>query len=284
MFNYILYKMGQFVAMRLPRKVAYKVAVFISDLHYQFAFKDRRIVSDNLKAIFPQKNNSQICRIRLAVFRNFAKHLVDFFRFAEVDSEFIEKFIKLENLDYLREGFSKGKGVIALSAHLGSWELGGAAFGVLGYPFWVVALSHNHAKVNNFFNLQRELKGMKVLQLGRAFRQCIRVIKDNQMIGLVGDRNFDGKGVLADFFGKPTLFPEGPAALSLKYGAEIIPGFMIRNQDDSFTFRMERPIEFTPSGNHQEDMKALVKKYKVVFESYIREFPDQWYMFRRFWV
>ena len=122
------------------------------------------------------------------------------------------------------------------------------------------------------------------MQLGRAFRQCIRVLKDNQIIGLVGDRNFNGKGIVADFFGKPTLFPEGPAALSLKLGAAITPGFMIRNQDDTLTFRIERPIEFTPTGNHQEDMQALVERYKVVFEGYIRKYPEQWYMFRRFWV
>ena len=30
------------------------------------------------------------------VFRNFAKYLVDFFRFSKIDEEYIKKFIKIE--------------------------------------------------------------------------------------------------------------------------------------------------------------------------------------------
>jgi KDO2-lipid IV(A) lauroyltransferase len=284
MLNYILYRIGQFIALNLPLKFGYKIAVLISDLHYAFADKDRRAVKENLKVIFPEKPNREIHRLRIRMFRNFAKYLVDFFRFSKLDKDYIKKNIRLENIHYLKEALAKGKGVIVLTAHLGNWELGGAVIGLLGYPLWVVALPHKDKRVNNFFNYQRESKGMRVIPLGKAVKQCLNALKENGMVALVGDRDFTEKGLIIDFFGKPAFFPEGAVAFSLKTSAIIVPGFMLRNKDDTFTLRIERPLEYSSEDNRDNDFRKLISKYKVIFEDYIRKYPDQWYMFRQFWI
>ena len=81
MISYILYRIGEILSLSLPLRAAYAVAVFLSDLRYLFAAKDRKIVTENLRAIFPEKNDQEISNIRLRVFHNFAKYLVDLFRF-----------------------------------------------------------------------------------------------------------------------------------------------------------------------------------------------------------
>lgn len=279
MVNYTLYRIGQFVALNLPLRIAYKLAVFISDLHYIFADIDRRAVKENLKAIFPEKSDWQIRKIRLRMFRNFAKYLVDFFRSPKLDIDYIKRKVKIENIYYIDKALSMRKGVIVLTAHIGNWELGGITMALLGYPFWVVALPHKHKKVDNFFNSQRESKGVKVIPLGRAVRTCLSILKENNVLALAGDRDFSEKGVAIDFFGKSTLFPEGPAAFSLKTGAAIVPGFTVRNKDDSFTLKFEKPLY-----NSDNDSIKLIEQYKVIIEDCIRKYPDQWCMFRRFWV
>lgn len=284
MFNYILYRIGQFIALHLPLKVGYKIAVFISDLHYIFVPRDRRAVKGNLKAIFPDKSDRDIRRIRITVFRNFAKYLVDFFRFSELTQEYIKRNIKIENIGYVDGALAKNKGVIILSAHIGNWELGGVVLGLLGYPFWAVALPHKDKRVNNFFNFQRESKGMKVIPLGRAVKECLNVFKNNGIVALAGDRDFTEKGLSLDFFGKPTFLPVGPAAFALKTGAVIVPGFMLRNSDDSFTLRFEQPIEPLSSNNNDNDLKELMTRSKTIIEGYIRRYPGQWFMFMRFWI
>ncbi|MCX5714710.1 MAG: lysophospholipid acyltransferase family protein, partial [Candidatus Omnitrophica bacterium] len=223
MFNYILYRIGQFIALTLPLKLGYKISIIISDLHNIFSFKDRRAVRENLKTIFPEKSYREIRLIRRRMSRDFAKYLVDFFRFSKIDRVYLENNVKIENLEYVDQALSKKKGVIILSAHLGNWELGGVILGVLGYPFWVVALAHKNKKVNDFFNFQRESKGVNVIPLGKAVRQCLNVLRANKLLGLVGDRDFTEKGAVLDFFGKPAIFPEGPAALALSTGALILP-------------------------------------------------------------
>jgi len=294
MFAYILYRIGQFIALSLPLKLAYRIAIVISDLHYIFADKDRLAVRENLKVIFPEKSDREIRRIRIGMFRNFAKYLVDFFRFSKLDIDYIKRNIKLENIRYFDDALALGKGAIVLTAHLGNWELGGVVASLLGYPLWAVALPHKDKRVNNFFNSQREGKGMKVIPLGKAVRLCLNLLKENKIIALVGDRDFTSKGVVMDFFGRSTFLPEGPAAFALKTGAAIVPGFMVRNADDTFTLRIEKPLQFTlknskiHSRQEKEDQAAdlagLIKQYKTTIEDYIRAYPDQWYMFRKFWI
>ncbi len=283
--------MGEFVALHLPLKIGYGIAIFISDVRYIFARQDRKAVKENLKAIFPEKSDREICRMRLRVFRNFAKYLVDFFRFRKLDLEYIKRNIKIENSCYLDEALAKGKGAVILSGHIGNWELGGVVIALSGYPFWVVALEHKHKRVNDFFNFQRESKGVKVIPLRKAVRQCFNLLKENEFVALVGDRDFTERGKVLDFLGKPTLLPEGPAAFALKTGAVIAPGFMVRNKDDSFTLRFEKLIEVSPDTSNRnfknkddEKLMELMVESKAVIERYIRQYPDQWYMFRRYWV
>ncbi len=270
--------------MSLPLKAAYAIAALLADLHYLLAFRDRRFVKGNLKVIFPDKDNKFLRTVERQVFRNFAKYLVDFFRFEKLDRAYIKKNVKLENLHYFDQELAKGRGVIVLTAHIGNWELGGVVLAQLGYPRWAVALSHKHKQVDDFFVNQRSRKGVNVIPMGKAVRRCIAEIRNNHMLALVGDRDFTEKDILVDLFGKPTHFPEGPAALSLVTGASIVPGFMLRNTDDSFTLRIEKPVEFKPSGDKAKDLKGLISVYRDIFEEYIRNYPEQWYVFRRFWV
>ncbi|MDD5730962.1 MAG: lysophospholipid acyltransferase family protein [Candidatus Omnitrophica bacterium] len=291
MFNYILYKIGQFLALSLPLRLSYLLAVFVSDLRFLYAREDRETVKNNLKTIFPEKSEKEINRILIQMFRNFAKYLVDFFRFSNLTKEYVSKNVRVENSHYVDEALARSKGVIFLTAHIGNWELGGAVISIIGYPLWVVALAHKDKKVNDFFNFQRETKGVKVIPFNNAVRKCLSVLKDNNCLALVGDRDFTKEGgIEVAFLNKTASIPKGPAAFALKTGAAIVPGFMLRNKDDSFTLRFEKPIipkngdssllEKTNNG----ELEKLTKQIKVVLEDYIKKYPEQWYMFKQFWI
>jgi KDO2-lipid IV(A) lauroyltransferase len=282
MFEYILYRIAQALALAIPRKKAYLIAQFISDVRYLFAYQDRRAITENLRAIFPDKTTSEIRKIRRRVFRNFAKYLVDFLRFRTVDKSYLDKNVTIENLHYIDNALKEGKGVIVITAHLGNWELGGAILAILGYNIWGVALTHSSKQVDTFFNTQRTSKGMRVIPLGKAVRKCLQALSLNHILALVGDRDFSKNGSCIQFFGKPTLFPEGPARLALATGALVIPGFTIKKDDDTFCLHFESPLEITPQ--HNNSVASIISEYKSIYERFIKAYPDQWYMFRKFWM
>lgn len=283
MINYLIYKLGIFLALHTSRKTAYKIARLLADIHFFISKKDRGAVIDNLNAIFNTSGKENF-RIARRMFRNFAKYLVDFFRFSKMGDNFIKEFISTKDIEHMDNALRKGRGAIMVSAHLGNWELGGAVMSKLGYPTNVVALDHKNKLINNFFINQRSMMGVNVISIGMALRKCFVALKRNQVLGLLGDRDFSTHGVWARFLGKDALIPRGPATFSLKSSAPIVPGFLLRNPDDTFSFLFEKEIDYQTTGNFEQDLITVTEKIIVVLENYIKKYPDQWYMFRRFWL
>lgn len=287
MINYYLYKLGEFLASAIPLRMAYALAVFVTDTRFIFADQDRKFVYANLKAIFPDKSKAEIRAIRRRMFHNFAKYLVDFFRSPNNSPEYWKKNTNVEGFEHFDQALKKGKGVIVLTAHIGNWEMGGQLIGRAGYPFYVVALPHANPAVNRFFDSRRETGGMQVIPFGKAARASLQVLKQNKLIALVGDRDFSkDRGIVVDFFGRPTYLPKGPAVLAIAMGAPIVPGFMIRNPDDTFTLKVLPPIEAGEGkkASDDNDIREVIDRYKPVIEDFIKRYPEQWYMFRQFWI
>jgi KDO2-lipid IV(A) lauroyltransferase len=141
-----------------------------------------------------------------------------------------------------------------------------------------VALSHENTKINRLFINQRIEKGIKVIPVGSAASQYLSVLRQNQLIALLGDRVTLDTGIKVDFFKRPTVVPKGPAVLSLRTGAPIVPGFMVRLPDDRFNLVFEEPID--PANC---TIKDIAHRIVSTLEKHIREYPSQWFLFYKVW-
>jgi len=275
---YYLYLVGKLIAYFLPRKACYSFAKFVATLQFYIARGDRSIVINNLTNIVEDKTKVKV--YAREVFINFAYYLVDFYRYSRLNHNFIKKYVRINGLDHLKNSLSKGKGVVALSAHLGNYELAGAIISLLGHPVSVIALVHKDKRVNAFFDGQRQRVGMNVIPTGVAIKKCFSTLKRGQIIGLLGDKDFSGSGVKLKMGSGCAIFPRGAAFFSLRTGADIIPTFLIR--EDKFFYRLifEEPIAIAVNS----DEESVMKIYIEVLEKYIRKYPRQWYMFSKYWV
>ena len=283
MIMFILYKIGATMALIVPPRIGYTIATLIVYFKYPFSYRERHEIVENLKLVLPGTDVKTLISYSRKIFINFSKYLVDFFRFKKVDLKYIEEHVEIVHRDYIDEALKKGKGAIILSAHLGSWELGGAVMGLLGYSFNAIVLSHEDKLVNNFFVSQRQMKNEKVISIDFALRKCFSALAKNELLAIVGDKDYAKTGVVVKFFGKDTLLPKGPAIFNLKMGAAIIPGFTIRASGDNFKLVFEKPIEYSPSGDFEADVKNFTELCGKALEKAIRQYPTQWYCFRRFW-
>ena len=155
--------------------------------------------------------------------------------------------------------------------------------GMFGYPINAVVLTHRNVKINDFFKAQRAIGKMKSIEFGASLRGCYKALKNNELLALLGDRDFSNNGLSVIFCGKPVVMPKGPAALSYRTGAAIVPSFITRNSDDTFTFAFEKPILPGVTGDEDSAIKGIMEKYLPIMESYVKRYPGQWYVFRNFW-
>lgn len=282
MFYYLLLRIGKVIALLLPLKVAYWLASRCADFCYIGLIEQRKLIKDNLRNALGV-DEARIDYYARGAFRNFGKYLVDFFRFSKIDAEYIRRLVEVEGKERLDRASALNKGVIISSAHLGNWELAGAIISLLGYPVNVIALAHSNKRINDFFVKQRTSKGVKVIPVGAAVKKSFDALAENQIVGLLGDRDFSKRGIDIEFFGKDAQFPKGMATFSIKSGSPIVPAFMVREADDTYRLIFEPPIEYRSTGRIGNDLRDIIRRYLEVLESYIERYPSQWFIFDQIW-
>lgn len=281
---YYLYVAGIQIARALPIKAAYLLAKAVALGYYYGSATTRAILKDNLRVVLGEDTDEKVLNFHAkAVFKNFAKYLADFFRFTKYDEKYVSQNINIEGLEILRQCLDEKKGAVIASLHLGNWELGGAIVAGMGFPLHAIVLEHGDEKVNNFFTDQRMINNMKSIPTGVAVKQCFKALKNNELVAIVGDKDYTNSSITTDFFGKEAKLPKGPAVFSVKTGAPIVFILLARNEDDTFTLHVEGPITNETTGDTDADTKGLMEKYVKVFEKYIRMYPDQWYAFEPTW-
>ncbi|MCX5687057.1 MAG: lysophospholipid acyltransferase family protein [Candidatus Omnitrophica bacterium] len=284
MIFYILYRIGFLLANILSLKLAYSLAKRVSDFQYILATKDREAVVQNL-GIITKKDAKECRKLARKVFRNFGLYLVDFFRMANLSKKDIRKRVKVEGIENIDGALKQNRGGIILTCHIGNWEMGGVVMAMLGYDVSAVALNHKHKNINDFFIKQREEKGLKVIPINHIMKRCVSALRRKGFLALAGDRDFTNNGEIMDFFGMPTSIPKGPAMFALKTDSPVIPGFFIRRDTFNYSLIFDRPIDLkeTPGMGREEIIKEANKKFVASMEKYIRAYPDQWLVFRKFW-
>ena len=292
MFKYFLYRFGLFILYRVPISLSYKIAEFISRVQYALSVVDKKAIKNNLKIILQRDND--LDKTAKEIFINFGRYLVEFFLIGnKVTADFVKNKVQTENLEYLDKALEQGKGAVLVTAHIGNWEMGAITLSLLGYPVNAIALPHKEKAVNDLFNKHRSEKGIKIIPSNLAARKCLEALKRNEIIAILGERDFTDLGQPLDFFGKKTIIPRGAAVFSCKTGAPIIPVFLLRKDEEcgnslkGFVLSMCEPIYPQVASSKTEKnefIKNLMKKYLNVIEAKIRQNPEQWIMFREFWV
>ncbi len=283
--KYYVLRLCESLAHLCPRRVAYGFARRFAELYWLLDHRARKAVMANLQTIHAHGqmilSERALRLLAREIFLNFAKYLVDFFHFLHIRDDQVRRLIHFDNtLDTLNDLKARGKGLIVISAHLGNWELGAAALTALDYPIHAVALWHPDHKLNELYQRQRMARRIRAIPMGRAARECIAALRRNQIVALVGDRDFTGSRQTTIFFGKPARLPTGPAKLALATGAPILPIFMVRLPDDTFRYVLE-PAIFPDKKT--DTVETIMAQIAHALEHVIRQHSEQWYLFHHLW-
>ena len=267
------YRVLQSVSSKLPLPLAYWLADRVADAQWWRSVKDRNAVAENLQLIDPVGASPQRER---QVFRNFGHYLVEFFAIHGTTPT-----VQFQGEHHLQEAHAQGRGVISLTGHLGNWELAGVCVRRRGYAVSGIALRHRDEETDRLFNHRRSLEGLGVIPLGPgAWRESLQVLQRGEVLGILGDRDFTNHGIRLPFFSASAVFPLGPALLSLRSGAPVVPTFLLRQGPMKFQLIWEPAIRPPAHRSASGAAEALTREYVRVLESYIRRWPDQWLMFQ----
>lgn len=210
--------------------------------------------------------------------RNFAQGILETLTLMHAPKEKILAAVGLEGEEHLKRALAKGKGVIALSAHLGNFTLIGVRLAAAGYPFTALVKQPSDprfARLMDDYRLKAGVKTISAKPRREAVRGILKALRAKSVMLVIADE-FKSGGVPVEFFGLRSPAPRGPATLALRTGAATVPMYMVRDSNDRLTLYIEPEIELSRSEGLEDDVAANTVLFTRVIEAMIRRHPDQW--------
>ena len=282
---YPLLRAGSALAASLPRKVSYWLASVLSGVAFIVMPDKRRGASENVSRVIGKPPESPEAKaLARLMFRSYALYWADFFGLNGRTRGRVREIVRTEGLEHLKEALSRGKGALLVTAHIGNWDMGGAALVETGELPELSAIVEpvSQSSSEQTVTSMRERRGINVIPLGQPM-SIARALRRNEVVLVVGERLIDGDGVEVEFFGEKTMFPKGAAYLSGRLGAPIVPGFCIRQPDGTYISHIEKAIEPGSDEGSELDIRSRTQRLASIIESYIARYPDQWCMLQPIW-
>jgi len=232
----------------------------------------RRSVEKNLFAAFPSLAPVKLKKLRNRIFMNMGMNMVEFGLFAFRSKKFWMGRIDIVGNEILEGIFSKGMGVICMSAHVGNWELLGAYLAMLGHPVNVVAREATDRRLNRLLVAIRErMKVKTIYRSGRSnMRKMVACLKKGELLGVLIDQDTKVGGIFVDFFGRPAYTPTAVSQFARLKGTSVVSGFIFRKKDNTHRVVIQGPL---PGG---EDIEKETGIYTGMIENFIEKHPEQW--------
>jgi len=282
-FSCILFKALGPAIRSLPPSTAFFLGRRLGDLCYYFDLKHKVIAYFNIKTAFGKKlSPSELSEFTKKFYRNFGQNLIEIFLIPLVNKEYFDKYISFEGRDYINEGFKRSKGVILLAVHEGSWELSNIICANLGFAFNLFVREQRYPRLNSLLNSYRSQKGCKLIQRQNQLRDLLKVLKDNEAIGMTADQG--GKsGTRVKFFDKYASMASGAIRLALKYDVAIIPAFYRRINGPYIRVIIEPPFQIKKTGDKNIDIRNNLQEAVNIFEKHILKYPQEYLWSYKIW-
>jgi len=235
-----------------------------------------------------EKNNAEKKEIAKGVGKNLFKVFLEMQHVAYLSEEKIRNLISMEGRGNINAALAKGKGVIAISAHLGNFAILGAKLAVEGYAFNIIVKDPKDPRIASRLREHgSEVSSRFAIIPFKPQEQCIKrtlkCLRNNEIVCFIVDENKPSGGVFVDFFGHPAATATGPAIFSLRTGAAIVPMFIIRQEDNKNRVIIEPSIDIERTGDKKKDILSITARFTKVIEDYIRRYPSQWSWINKRW-
>ncbi|MFH0778273.1 MAG: lysophospholipid acyltransferase family protein [Candidatus Eisenbacteria bacterium] len=271
------------VARVLPRSVGLRVFGTLGAVAVRLFGKDRMTTELNLSMAFPERGRKEIRVLARKVWTNLGRNCVDALRLPGVECEELDSFVKVLGMPLFEEALSRGRGVVAVTGHIGNWELLAAYFSMKGYPLSVLARPLRDEGFERILDRLRRAKGMRPISRLTTVRAAYRCLTEGGVLGVLIDQDTAVKGVFCDFFGRPAYTAVGPAHLALRTGAAIVPTGIHLGPDGTHVITVKESIEICETGDTEADVLVITQRCSDAVEELVRLDVTQWVWMHERW-
>ncbi len=260
------------LAALLPYRAQLKIGAWLGRLMNRLSKKRRRIVDTNLRLCFPEKSQAERDAIRDRCFENLGISLMEMAICWWWPDQKVKPLIEVRGLEHIEACRQQGRGVILLSGHFTSLEIGGRLL-----VQYIDMQAMYRTQRNRLFDslLYSKRKGYLADIVSRKNTlKLLKGIRRGIPTWYAPDQDFRReRNVFAPFFGVPTATITASSRLAKSAKAAMLPYFPERKDDGSgYILHILPPLENFPSGDDLADATAI----NASIEQFVRQHPEQY--------
>lgn len=243
----------------------------------KIARRRRHIAEVNLALCFPEMTPVQRSTLLEAHFAALGMGLFEVAMAWWAPDEKLHGLAQVQGIEYLQHALDRGKGVILLTGHFTTLELG-ARFITHYQSFHAVYRPHKNPLYETVMRRERERRSRLPPVAREDLRGLLRALKKGHVVWYAPDQNHGIRNsVFVPFFGNPACTVTATARLAALSGAAVVPYFPRRLAGNNAGYEVVilPAFDHFPSG----DLTADTQRINALLEQHIRQAPEQY-----FWV
>jgi lauroyl/myristoyl acyltransferase len=191
--------------------------------------------------------------------------------------------LEIENAHLFEEALAEHRGLVVVTGHFGSWEVGARVLSRLGRPVNMVTAQEPNPSVRAFIHAMRTRHGFNVIYSDRSLFAGLPIVQALRRDEIVG-MQLEPWGPLAgshalEFCGRPTQVQLGPFTIARVARAPVVAVFAVRTGIRRYELRVEgRWDPRSPA----DSVVALIEAVRA-YERLVRAHPRQWLMIEDVW-
>jgi Kdo2-lipid IVA lauroyltransferase/acyltransferase len=278
--EYALFRSALYVIGLFPYKSIRQFCIDLFIFAGYYIGVRKKIASNQLRMVFPKKNNNEINKLLKETYRNLGITLAEIY-FGSIPE--LVRNCHMENLENLTDVLALGHGAVVCTGHFGNWELAMHVLAAHGIKMAGVVKRQRNPYFDDYTYKWRTQCGIDIIYKDEAGRNIIKALRENKIVVLLIDQNAGKDGIVMDFLGHPSSTFKGAAKIALHGNIPIVSAFLIRDKEGNNIAHFEPPIYPDKYTNTEEGVLQLTKDVSRQLEDKIMEYPHLWFWLHRRW-
>ena len=268
----------------MPRRAGLSFFSLLGAAAFRLYGRDRSRALANVALAFPGSDPMVVSALAKGSFVAVTRNAYDALRLAHLSRERVLELCDVDGEERLNAALREGRGVVALTGHIGCWELLAAYFAGKGHAVNVVYRELRDGRLERMLVGMRRRHGINSIPRGASAVSAFKALKRQEILAMLIDQDIDVDGVFVPFFGAPAHTPRGAAAFALRSGAPIVPLAIHLQPNLRHRITVLPPLERPDEGlSEREAIDELTARCSAAIESLIRMYPQQWVWFHDRW-
>lgn len=266
----------------VPFGVLYAISDGLAFLLFRVIGYRKKVVLDNLRRSFPEKEEGEIWRLARLSYRNLADTTLETFKYFTVSLPEIKRRCPVLNPEVVNQYLDRGQPIILTGSHYNNWEITGITMPPTFHGATVTAfkpLTNKH--IDRYLNRSRGRTGMEMVSMEEMFKTMRRRANEAVVWILLADQSPTSRKSAhwVEFLGQDTASLPGADVLSRKFNFPVLY-YHVRRVKRGFYEVTFSEIWKNPSEAAEMD---ITRAYTRHLEEKIRAQPENWLWSHKRW-